>query len=138
MSDSMSEVETFPNKESVKHYRAPKLNCVARNCDDPNQEFKVYDGGCVGAVSGGFIFEIRDNLIKRGYYVHSKTGHLYYVMGVVRNPDTNEVFVLYQSRYIENGSDSNCYWYRSVEDFNKKVQLKGESIKVPRFRYRGF
>ena len=71
-------------------------------------------------------------LIDGGNYIHFKGG-LYVVVGVARNTETSEYFVLYKPMWSGNYEDIHrSYWIRPFHSFLENVELNGK--KVPRFR----
>ena len=70
--------------------------------------------------------------MKLGKYQHSKTGNYYQVIGVARNSETLEEFVVYQALY-ENPTSK--LWVRPIKIFSEKVIIKGK--EVPRFKFVG-
>lgn len=115
--------------------------CIARDCRNPHRLAEIYHGEYVEIEKnlpfGALIFETRDSLIRRGYYIHSKTGRLYNVLGVVRIPGSDKYSVLYTGLYYHEEFGDNCYWFRSLKDFSKTIKVPGGE-KAPRFQYRGF
>lgn len=65
-----------------------------------------------------------------GTYQHSKTGKLYRVIGVAKNSETLQEFVVYEALYDNRMSK---LWTRPAEMFLEKVTVDGK--KVPRFKY---
>jgi len=71
-------------------------------------------------------------LIDGGNYIHFKGG-LYIVIGVARNTETSEYFVLYKPMWTGNHDDIHrSYWIRPFHDFLENVKLDGQ--EMPRFR----
>ena len=70
--------------------------------------------------------------MKIGKYKHSKTGNYYKVLGVAKNSETLEEFVIYEALY-ENPISK--LWVRPVKIFLEKVSINGR--KVPRFFFLG-
>jgi hypothetical protein len=68
--------------------------------------------------------------MKLGKYQHSKTGNFYQVLGVAKNSETLEEFVVYECLY-ENPKSK--LWIRSKKMFLEKVEIDGK--KVPRFKF---
>ena len=67
--------------------------------------------------------------IRNGKYRHFKGG-MYKVLGIVKNSETLEDLVLYETLY-ENPKSK--LWVRPVNMFSEKVELNGKM--VPRFEY---
>lgn len=70
--------------------------------------------------------------MKLGKYQHSKTGNYYQVIGVAKNSETLEEFVVYEALY-ENPTSK--LWVRPIKIFTEKVVVKGK--EVPRFKFIG-
>lgn len=68
-------------------------------------------------------------MIKPGRYRHFK-GNEYEVLGVARNSETMEEFVIYRALYGERG-----LWIRPLDMFVSQVERDGRSL--PRFEYVG-
>ncbi len=68
--------------------------------------------------------------MKLGKYQHSKTGNYYRVLGVAKNSETLEEFVVYEALY-ENPTSK--LWIRPIKMFLEKVEINGR--KVSRFQY---
>lgn len=68
--------------------------------------------------------------MKLGKYQHSKTGNYYRVIGVAKNSETLEDFVVYETLY-ENPKSK--LWIRPMEMFLEEVEINGK--KVPRFKF---
>ena len=68
--------------------------------------------------------------MKLGKYQHSKTGDYYRVLGVAKNSETLEEFVVYEALY-ENPTSK--LWIRPIKMFLEKVEINGR--KVSRFQY---
>ncbi len=69
--------------------------------------------------------------VKKGIYEHYK-GKRYEVIGVAKNSETLEEFVVYKALYKNKVSE---LWIRPLAIFLERVELKGK--RVPRFRYVG-
>ncbi|WP_038045615.1 DUF1653 domain-containing protein [Thermus caliditerrae] len=67
--------------------------------------------------------------VKPGLYRHYK-GKLYRVLFLARHSETEEVLVVYQALYGEEG-----YWVRPLALFLEPVEVGGQ--KVPRFERLG-
>lgn len=67
--------------------------------------------------------------VKPGLYRHYK-GKLYRVLFLARHSETEEVLVVYQALYGEEG-----YWVRPLALFLELVEVEGR--KVPRFERLG-
>lgn len=72
--------------------------------------------------------------IKPGKYLHFK-GNYYEVIGVGRNSETLEEFVVYRALYPSEKFGDNALWIRPKGMFIEKVMHEGK--EVPRFRYVG-
>jgi hypothetical protein len=72
--------------------------------------------------------------IKPGKYLHYK-GNYYEVIGVGRNSETLEEFVVYRALYNSEKFGSNAIWIRPKEMFAENVTVDGKEI--PRFKYVG-
>ncbi len=70
------------------------------------------------------------NEIILGKYRHSKTGNFYRVLGVAKNSETLEDFVVYECLYDNPRSK---LWIRPKDMFMEKVVIDGK--EVPRFEY---
>ena len=68
--------------------------------------------------------------MKLGKYQHSKTGNYYRVIGIAKNSETLEEFVVYEALY-ENPTSK--LWVRPIKIFLEKVEVDGK--KVPRFQF---
>ena len=68
--------------------------------------------------------------MKTGKYKHSKTGNFYNVLGVAKNSETLEEFVVYEALY---DNPTSKLWVRPVKMFTEKVEINGK--KVPRFQF---
>ncbi len=68
--------------------------------------------------------------MKLGKYQHSKTGNFYKVLGIAKNSETLEEFVVYEALY-ENPKSK--LWIRSLKMFLEEVEIGGQ--KVPRFKF---
>lgn len=69
--------------------------------------------------------------IRPGIYRHYK-GKLYRVLGVGRNSETLEEFVVYQALY-ESEFGKNAFWIRPKAMFFEEVEVEGK--KVARFMF---
>lgn len=69
--------------------------------------------------------------LQQGLYQHYKGKH-YWVHGLARHTETNEWFVVYETRY---GTGPETLWARPLHMFLEDVDLGGRP--VPRFRYVG-
>jgi hypothetical protein len=69
---------------------------------------------------------------KPGRYQHFK-GQFYKVIGIARNSETNEEFVIYQALYDSEEFGNNALWLRPRAMFLEKVIHEGK--EVPRFKY---
>ncbi|MBP7189695.1 MAG: DUF1653 domain-containing protein [Rickettsiaceae bacterium] len=65
--------------------------------------------------------------MKLGIYEHY-SGKRYQVIGVARNSETHQEFVVYQTLYDDFG-----LWLRPVEIFSETLEIKG--VPVPRFKF---
>ncbi len=65
---------------------------------------------------------------KIGVYQHSKTKHLYRVIGIAKHSETLENLVIYESLYKDAMSQ---FWVRPLEMFLEPVLINGKT--VPRF-----
>lgn len=54
-------------------------------------------------------------------YEHYKKRNLYTVRGIVRNPETNDVFVWYQAKYYSAFFGDECNWVRPIEMFLEQI-----------------
>ena len=72
-----------------------------------------------------------DVKVKNGIYQHYK-GNKYEVIGVAKNSETFESFVVYRALYDNKVSK---LWIRQVDLFTDKVEVDGES--VDRYKYIG-
>jgi len=72
--------------------------------------------------------------LKLGRYQHFK-GNFYKVIGIARNSETLEEFVVYQALYISKEFGKNALWIRPKKMFLEKVTH--DEKKVPRFKYIG-
>ncbi len=70
--------------------------------------------------------------MKLGKYQHSKTGNYYRVIGVAKNSETLEEFVVYEALY-ENPTSK--LWIRPIKMFSEKVDINCK--KLPRFKFVG-
>jgi hypothetical protein len=68
--------------------------------------------------------------MKTGKYKHSKTGNFYKVLGIAKNSETLEEFVVYEALY---DNPTSKLWIRPVKMFLEEVEIKGK--KVPRFQF---
>jgi hypothetical protein len=67
--------------------------------------------------------------LKIGTYQHSKTGHLYKVLGQAKDSETLEDLVVYEALY---DNPESKIWVRPLSMFLEEVLVKGK--KVPRFQ----
>ena len=72
-----------------------------------------------------------DKVVKIGIYQHYK-GNKYEVIGVAKDSETLEEFVVYRALYDNKVSK---LWIRQVDLFTDKVEVDGES--VDRYKYIG-
>jgi len=72
--------------------------------------------------------------IRTGKYQHFK-GNYYEVVGVGRNSETLEEFVVYRALYTSKEFGKNALWVRPKKMFLEKIMHEGK--KVPRFKYVG-
>ena len=72
--------------------------------------------------------------VKPGKYLHFK-GNYYEVIGIGRNSETLEEFVVYRALYNSEKFGNNALWIRSKEMFTENVNVDGK--EVPRFKYVG-
>jgi hypothetical protein len=72
--------------------------------------------------------------IKPGKYLHFK-GNYYEVIGVGRNSETLEEFVVYKALYDSEKFGNNALWVRPKKMFTENVTVDGK--EVPRFKYVG-
>lgn len=72
------------------------------------------------------------NLIKLGKYRHYK-GKMYEVLGISRNSETLEEFVVYKALYDSEEFGNNALWVRPKEMFLEYVEIDGQ--KIPRFEF---
>ena len=70
--------------------------------------------------------------IKLGKYQHFK-GNFYEVIGVARNSETLEEFVVYRALYDNKKFGNNALWIRHKSMFLEEVEVNGKM--VPRFKY---
>ena len=77
--------------------------------------------------------EIKES-VKPGKYLHYK-GNYYEVIGVGRNSETLEEFVLYKALYDSKEFGSNALWARPKSMFTQTIIVDGK--EVPRFKYVG-
>jgi cyclomaltodextrinase / maltogenic alpha-amylase / neopullulanase len=68
-------------------------------------------------------------VLKLGRYRHFK-GHHYEVLGVAKNSETEDEFVVYRALYGEHG-----LWIRPLKMFTEEVERDG--CKQPRFQFIG-
>lgn len=68
--------------------------------------------------------------MKLGKYKHSKTGNYYQVIGIAKNSETLEEFVVYEALY---DNPTSKLWVRPIKIFLEEVGTKGK--KVPRFQF---
>lgn len=67
--------------------------------------------------------------MKLGIYLHSKTGNHYRVIGVAKNSETLEEFVVYEALYH---NPAGKLWVRPKKMFTENVIINGN--EVPRFK----
>ena len=72
---------------------------------------------------------------RKGSYVHSKSGRLYSLKGVVYDPVSSQLFVWYQARYYSSAFGDNSQWVRPFSMFEEMVSLPDGN--KPRFQYQG-
>ena len=72
-----------------------------------------------------------DKVVKIGIYQHYK-GNKYEVIGVAKDSETLEEFVVYRALYDNKVSK---LWIRQVDLFTDKVEVDGETID--RYKYIG-
>jgi len=72
--------------------------------------------------------------VKPGKYLHFK-GNYYEVIGIGRNSETLEEFVVCKALYSSKEFGNNALWIRPKKMFLEKVTVNGK--KVPRFKYVG-
>ena len=72
-----------------------------------------------------------DKVVKIGIYQHYK-GNKYEVIGVAKDSETLEEFVVYRALYDNKVSK---LWIRQVDLFTDKVEVDGET--VDRYKYIG-
>ncbi len=70
-------------------------------------------------------------LLQQGLYQHYKGKH-YWVHGLARHSETEEWYVVYETRY---GVEPETLWVRPLTMFLEDVEVDGKP--VPRFRYLG-
>ncbi len=70
--------------------------------------------------------------MKLGIYEHYKKKQ-YEVIGVARDSDTLEEFVVYRALYDSEEFGNNALWIRSKAEFLEDVEIDGK--RVPRFQY---
>ena len=70
--------------------------------------------------------------IRLGKYQHYKGG-FYEVLGVGKNTETMEDFVIYKSLYNSPDYPKGTFWIRPKEIFFEQVEVKGQ--KIPRFKF---
>jgi hypothetical protein len=70
--------------------------------------------------------------IKLGRYQHFK-GNFYEVIGIARNSDTLEEFIVYRALYDDKKFGNNALWIRPKAMFLEEVEVNGKL--VPRFKY---
>lgn len=68
--------------------------------------------------------------MKLGKYQHSKTGNFYNIIGVAKNSETLEEFVVYETLY---DNPKGKLWIRPKKMFLEEIELNGK--KVPRFKF---
>ncbi len=68
--------------------------------------------------------------MKLGKYQHSKTGNYYKVLGVAKNSETLEEFVIYEALY---DNPESKLWIRPLKMFLEEVKIDGK--KVSRFQF---
>lgn len=69
-----------------------------------------------------------------GIYEHYKK-KVYEVIGVARNSDTQEEFVVYRALYDSEEFGDHALWVKSKSAFLEDVEIDG--VRMPRFRYMG-
>ena len=67
--------------------------------------------------------------LKSGKYKHYK-GNLYEVLGIARQSETLEEFVVYKALYQTEGEN---LWVRPLKMFMETIEINGEQIQ--RFKY---
>ena len=72
--------------------------------------------------------------IKLGKYQHYKGG-FYEILGVGKNTETMEDFVVYKSLYKTSKFPIGSIWIRPKEMFFEQVEMNGQ--KIPRFKFLG-
>lgn len=70
--------------------------------------------------------------VKLGKYKHFK-GHIYEVVGTVRDSETMRELVLYMSLYKSDDFGDETLWVRPIDDFYGLVDVDG--VKIERFKY---
>lgn len=58
---------------------------------------------------------------KKAKYKHYKKSSLYSVRGIVRNPDTLEIFVWYQAEYFSENFGDKSHWVRPIDMFLEPI-----------------
>ena len=71
-------------------------------------------------------------MIKKGTYIHSKSGQKYKVFGVGRHSETLEELVVYQGLYDSEEFGPNPIWVRPKDMFEEDIEINGRV--VPRFK----
>ena len=72
---------------------------------------------------------------QKGSYVHSKSGRLYSLKGIVYDPVTSQVFVWYQANYYSETFGNNSNWARPLNMFEEEIKFPDGN--KPRFQYQG-
>jgi hypothetical protein len=70
--------------------------------------------------------------VKLGIYRHYK-GNFYLALGVGRNSETLEEYVIYMALYDSKEFGRNAIWARPQKMFFESIDLEGK--KVPRFEF---
>lgn len=70
--------------------------------------------------------------IKLGKYKHYR-GDIYEVIGIAKNADTKEEFVVYRGLYDSKEFGKNPLWIRTLEKFLEPSMVNNK--KVERFKY---
>ncbi len=67
--------------------------------------------------------------VKRGTYRHTKTGHLYEVIGTALQTETDEVLVIYRPLY----ETDHELFARPIKMFVEAVEIN--NVQLPRFEF---
>ena len=90
-------------------------------------------------VSDGEVALLREayrlDIPKKGKYTHYKKGDIYVVKGIVKNPETDDIFVWYQAQYYSEVFGNNTNWVRPVDMFLEEVLAV--DYRGPRYKFIG-